>query len=324
MNKSISLKISVKPDSNWNKRLEDSNLGTIYQSAEVSQHFRNVKQKPLFLKFIDTKGSIVAQILIRESSYSNKGSIKQKFVRKLRSQQLCQWSYGPVIFDENLKFEIYEQLGNFLVEKNYRVSGSEHPLCSSGVEKLQKKFSLIEWATFLIDLEKPLEELYQNISKHNGRNNIERSEKRGVIIEEINEKSLRNYYEMKNQTKIDSDEDKASYQNFVSWWKLLKPLGYTGFIAKKNENYVGGMMFSSFCGHIIEGGVARSPMDFENHLYSQDLIKWKIIEWGVKNKMKYYNLAGFNPQPKSTKEEGIFKYKQKWGGEQFSYNLIRK
>jgi len=230
----ISLEVENKADSKWNERLIESGLGTIYQTAEIAQHFRNIKQKPLFLKFIDIKGSIVGQLLIRESSYSNKESFKRKLLKKfLGSQQLCQWSYGPLIFDENLKFAIYEQLGNFLLEKNYRVSGVEHPLCNSGAEKLQKKFSLIKWATFLVDLAKPLDELYQNISKHNGRKNIERSQKRGVIIEEINEKTLRNYCEMKNQTKIDSEEDIASYQNFLSWWKLLKPLGYTGFIAKK-------------------------------------------------------------------------------------------
>ena len=84
-------------------------------------------------------------------------------------------------------------------------------------------------------------------------------------------------------------------------------------------------MFFSYLGKfIIEGGIIRSDEDKKNNLYSQDLIKWKIIEWGIDNKMNFYNLAGFNPNPTSEKEKGILRYKKKWGGEQVLYWLIQK
>ena len=35
--------------------------------------------------------------------------------------------------------------------------------------------------------------------------------------------------------------------------------------------------------------------------------------------MKYYNLSGINPNPESKKEEGIFRYKKKWGGKQYNF-----
>ena len=46
------------------------------------------------------------------------------------------------------------------------------------------------------------------------------------------------------------------------------------------------------------------------------------MEWGIKNKMKYYDLSGFNPEPISSKEEGIIKYKKKWGGKPYYYSRI--
>ena len=64
-----------------------------------------------------------------------------------------------------------------------------------------------------------------------------------------------------------------------------------------------------------EWGVARSSIDYEQKLYSQDLIKWKIIEWGIENKMNWYDLSGINPNPVNSKERGILQYKKKWGGE---------
>ena len=87
---------------------------------------------------------------------------------------------------------------------------------------------------------------------------------------------------------------------------------------------MGGLLFSSFNDHIIEGGVVRSEIDREMKLYSQDLIKWKIIEWGIENKKLYYNFAGFNPNPQSGKEIGIMQYKKKWGGKQYDYWIIKK
>ena len=71
-----------------------------------------------------------------------------------------------------------------------------------------------------------------------------------------------------------------------NWWKILKPVGYSGFLAKKDNVLIGGIMFSTFNNYIIKGGVARSDYDTKMKLYSQDLIKWNIIQWGIKNRMK--------------------------------------
>ena len=100
------------------------------------------------------------------------------------------------------------------------------------------------------------------------------------------------------------------YEHFLETMKYLKPTGRTGFLARKDGRPISGLLFSSVCGHIIEGAVVRSKEDYLNKFYSQDLVRWKIIEWGVGNNMKYYNLAGFNPQPISSKEEGIMRYKK--------------
>ena len=35
--------------------------------------------------------------------------------------------------------------------------------------------------------------------------------------------------------------------------------------------------------------------------------------------MRYYDLAGFNPNPISEKERGIEKFKRKWGGKKYDY-----
>ena len=314
-----------EPDKNWNSRLLESGFGTIYQTKEMKINLEKQKFNPKFLKFINEQGDIVGQLLHYESPRFGK-RIRGKILSKISKKLLCKWSYGPIVFDSNYSNKIYEKLGNYLLTNKYTVSGTEHPFSPSGISRLNEKFTLKKWSTFLIDLNISTESLYKNIEKHNGRKNIERSIKRGVTVEEINEKSLIEYHQLLSKMLQEEKRENAllEFDDLLDWWKLFKPLGYSGFLAKKNNKAIGGLLFSFFNNHIIEGLVARSKIDYEEKLYSQDLIKWKIIEWGVKNKMNYYNLAGFNPHPETQKEKGIFNYKKKWGGKKLDYWIIQK
>ena len=65
-NSKISIETSNEPDLKWNDRLLESGLGTVYQSKEISLHFKNQSKNVEFLKFIDKTGTIVGQLLLRK------------------------------------------------------------------------------------------------------------------------------------------------------------------------------------------------------------------------------------------------------------------
>ena len=319
----IEIQVNNSPDGQWNKRLINSRFGTIYQSEEIAKYFNLIGEKPQFLTFVNNAGAIVGQLLLNViPRFKNAKGVKL-LIGKLPVLQknLLQWTYGPVILDTNFTNDIYYALGKFLISKKSKVSGWQHPLLTDGVDSIRKDFTVNRWSTFLINLKQSKEEVYNNIEKHNGRKNIERSIKRGVQIEQIDENSLLEYSQLKNNMK--DEENPEDFTNLLNWWRLLKPLGYSGYIARKDGIPIGGLLFSYLCGFIIEGGVARSEKDRNENLYSQDLIKWTIIQWGIENNMEFYNLAGFNPSPQNKKEEGIFQYKKKWGGKICDYWRIR-
>jgi len=316
----ISIEQEDMPDPKWNDRLVQSGLGTIYQAAEIAGHHIRVGRRPFCLKFVNKRGDIVGQLLLNEDSRFSNSSFRSRLLKKIPAlkQLVYGWSYGPVIFDKSVSEEIYSVLGHFLIQSNRVISGWQNPLCIVGVEGLGKKFELKKWSTFIIDLTKPTDELYHNIDKHSGRKNIERSIQRGVNVEEIHDNNFEDYAKLRMEQENNVDKSRDIQQR-LKWWLSVKKLGYSGLLAKKNDTSVGGILFSSFNSHIIEVGVARSEEDTKQKLYSQDLLKWKIIEWGQKNKMRFYNLSGFNPQPQSKKEEGIFRYKKKWGGKRYDF-----
>lgn len=323
----ITIEQDDKPDSNWNGQLLDFKMGTIAQAKESAQEILKNNQKPLFLKFLDSKGNIVGQLLASHYSLLDNRGIKGKFLKKILSakKEMCEWSNGPIIFNHENDLDIYSALNNFLINKNWKVNGVTDPIFSGDIGILKKNFQVQQWSTYLIDLSKSKEELYAGISKHSGRKNIERAINRGVEVEEIHdERTLIEYNNLRNEMRKKVGKKTRNIEQVQQRWNLFKPLGISGMIARKNNQTIGGLAFTYFNGQIIEGGVARSEIDFNEKLYSQDLIKWKIIEWGIKHKMKYYNLAGFNPNPASSKEIGIKRYKEKWGGELCNYWIIKK
>jgi lipid II:glycine glycyltransferase (peptidoglycan interpeptide bridge formation enzyme) len=317
----LSLEIKEEPDEQWNNRLFKSNLATIYQTKEWGDLLMTERRKPNFIKFIDEKGNIVGQLLVFFETNTKKPFLKnlaKKILNKKKS--IYTWSYGPIIFEKIYFQEIMIKLVNFLKSKNSKIKGVGHPLLESDIDFLKPKIEITNWITFMIDLNCTEDQIYQKIEKHSGKKNIERSIRRGVNIEEISYNSLMDYVNLINKTR--NDKEKLSLEQMQKTWNTLRPLGYSGILAKKDGIPVGGLMFSFLNRYIIEAGVARSEEGFKENLYSQDLIKWKIIQWGVKNEMKFYNLAGANPKPATKKEEGILRYKTKWGGKKYHYWII--
>ena len=76
----ISIEIDTKPDTNWNKRLLESGFGTVYQAEERATQLELENVSNYFLKFVDSKGDIIGQLL---------SSIRERFTgEKLKTKIL--------------------------------------------------------------------------------------------------------------------------------------------------------------------------------------------------------------------------------------------
>lgn len=319
----ISIDINDTPDENWNSRLLNSKFGTIFHSKEFASYTENALDwQSNYLKFINEKGSIIGQVLLSQYyRFKTKGHLGKiiKIIPSIK-KSVYRWNYGPIIFDSQYKDQIISVFCDFLLSKKCMIFGSEHPLEPRIFSRVTKPFNIISWNTFLIDLSHELDDIWEKMDKHSARKNVERSEKKGVYVKEIKKSDLFHIHKLR--------EDKINQKPLVDLsvlelhWDKLRPAGWTGFLAFENEIPVGSIMTSFFNGYINESGIARSGRDLDAKLYAQDLLKWKIIEWGVKNKYRFYDLTGANPKLKNEKEKGIFRYKKKWGGDLVKYNLI--
>ncbi len=310
-------------DNKWNDFLRKSPLGNVYQTKEYAKYITTKGESPVFLSFVNSTGEIVGQILISFiSRFEKKGKLKN-IIKNIpgTKKETCKWIYGPIISDNKFKEEIYDNLQKYLIKKNCRISGSVHPLSQQqkiGNSKIEKK----TWGTFLIDLSKSKAILWDNLEKHSARKNVERSKRKKIVIKEMTERDLIDYHRLLNETKQQQDVN-ISLDEVINEWNILKPTGFSGFLSYFENEPIAGLIFSSFNNYINEWGVARTEKDTKMKLYSQDHIKWKIIEWGNKNGCKYYDLSGVNPSPNTDKEKSIFRYKKKWGGKLTEYSTYR-
>jgi hypothetical protein len=302
--------------SDWNKYLLKNNFSTIHNTIEYAKYSVNEGYNPLFIKIVNSQGNIILQNILYEYNHQSSKLPKRlgKIVKKFDKRYM--WHYGP-IYETN---EALEYFFRFLKKEKKKFFGTSHPLAKFDNISIKKK----KWSTFLIDLKQPKDEIFLKMDKKSVRKNIERSIERGVIIEKINQTNLKEYFEILNYSKKDSEGEEITKKQIEDFWNHLNPIGLSGFIARKDGLCLGGMFYSFFNKYMNEWGIARAEVDFKEKLYSQDLIKSKIIEWGIKNDMNWYDLSGFNPNPTSTKEKGIFQYKKKWGGKEFTQWIIKK
>lgn len=298
----------------------------MYQTKEYASYVSTaLGWKPIFIKFVNERGTIIGQVVLSSFSRFKNRRILGKVMKKIPGpkKMVYRWVYGPVLFDLNAKEEICSAFCDYLISKKGRLMGQEHPLTSGILSCMQKPFQISKWSTFLIDLSKTQHVLWQKLDKNSARKNIERSQRRGVYIKEMTKSDLPDFHKLFKETKLKrgSDIDLLSLEIL---WEKLRPIGFTGFLAYQNENPIGGIMVTYFNRYVNEWGVARSDKDTVSKLYAQDLLKWKIIEWGISKKFRYYDLTGVNPDPGNRKESGIFRYKKKWGGTFVKYNFVRR
>jgi len=317
------------PDLNWNKRLLDSKFGTIFQTIEYGKYEELIeKYQPKYLKFRNENNIVVGQILLFRL-FRGKGKLAKLIPRTSVGEKYTTkwtWTHGPVVFDDSYYDAISEELFDFLSSKKFE--GSSHPQDKKLSFRDKYNFGEQKAATFIIDLNQELDDIIKNTDKKSVQKNIERARERGVTVSEFSMKDLqdlKNYSDLLNKYRELNGFSPYSDSQVKAVVQLATSTGEgAGFLAWYDKMPIGGIFISAFNGYINEWGIARSKDDTEKKLYSQDLLRWTIIEWGKKKGCRFYDLSGvkYPEEHQSPKEKGIFKNKEKWGGKLTPYPTI--
>lgn len=338
-------KVSSQMDKDyWDGLIKKSPQATLFQTANWAKFMTEfLHATPYYIVALKGDEPVGFALLLKEclgSRYLRRRLLWRISIPMLKVvAPFYRVEYGPVVLEpykeegaEILKVIIHS-IENITKMKPFKTVEIIPPVIENHLKDVYKKclvesgFSSRGHATFVIDLSKDISELWRGLKK-SVRKNIKRTIKRGVNIEIRNGKdAVRVYAELLEKEKRRQGR-KVPFSNFYDniflKTKHLNEDQHAIILAKVDDKYISALSILSFNGIVHEMGVANTSYALENKLYAQDLIKWKVIEWEKKNNQRYYDLTGVSPNPKTKKEIGIYKFKEKWGGEFIKYNIYRK
>ena len=67
-----------------------------------------------------------------------------------------------------------------------------------------------------------------------------------------------------------------------------------------------------------------SDLCYSENLHNGDVLCWEMIKWAKEQGVRYFNMTGFDIDPKNSRQQGIRRFKSKWGGECVDYGYYSK
>lgn len=191
----------------------------------------------------------------------------------------------------------------------------------------ERGFNKKEWATLLVGVNDSMDVITKRF-RNSARKAIRKSEEQGITVERImNINDLKRYHSFFRKAKKEFLKTwSPSFKFMRTMWEYLRGEGshFEMFVAKENNEIVGGLGVWEFNGIISEFGAIRSVYAFKKGLYPGDILKYRIIEWAQSKGFRYYDLMGVSPNPKHAKDISIRQFKEKWGGELKTSNIFSK
>jgi hypothetical protein len=169
---------------------------------------------------------------------------------------------------------------------------------------------------FLINLNLPVEDVWQNIHK-SGRKTIRRGlKKKELIIEEVQNRSqLSTWYTVLQKTYKNAQVPLADVSLFEAVFDILYPKEMAQFLLGKVGNIYVAASIALLYKNLIYGWYRGFDRNYASYV-PNDLMVWSLLEWGANNNYHKFDFGGAG---RPNENYGPRKFKAKFGGELVSY-----
>ena len=337
----ISYKVN---EDKWDTNLKKKKYSTFFQSA----HFLNIQTKnriPVYITiFYGNEIKCQAGLVITKtfSPYStNKLNKFTKFISKFGNR--ITWISGPIIHEEKKEnrrkiIQTFIAALNEISEKNNIViidgyTHAEDELIDQDIlnEFEKNGFRNEYFTTFILDLSRPIEEIWRNVAKK-ARNDVTRAERRNVTVKEIvNYEDFKDFRNLiKNWGKTKGMDIKDQKEVIEKDWRLYQKGLQHFFVAYEDNKIISGLRVGTF------NKIAYTHQVLSTYSKATSLggsiLTWYAVEWAKNKGMRVYDFSGVKSPPKDEKKiekhnaqwKGLTEYKKKWGGKELQYSHLIK
>lgn len=312
------------------------------QTTYWADLIRLVEQgRPLYLEVWQGNDMVASQMLIRRIPFDrNRGKARQGF-REFVFGSVNGWldlCGGPLFHvPEHAMTALMEILGWITTyAERERLRGIQFhgfPPCSKlasdpTVSQVFKSFgfNVSPWATYLVDLTREDDAMWSQM-EHAGRKAVKKAMREGVRVVRIDswEEFVEKYYIPYGACAQKSEQQVLKLPLARMGWDHPSRRFYRYYCAVDTRGTtlatLGMYFFNGVATEIMSALTAEA---FEKKVPAQDLLHWEMFLEAKRMGCHTFDLAGVNPAPATPKEEGIRRFKAKWGGRYVEYYRFSK
>lgn len=296
----------------WQSFVDNSARGNIFQTRDWAEALKEAGLKTLLIVVKDARDNIVGGMLTAYRVYSLTGFNIIPSISAIG---------GPLLSNVNDE-QLLEMIFSFFDAKAKRL-GALHSFIHSFLkldDVLVKKFGYsIEYdrlaCTVIQDLTKSTQDIWKSM-RRDARRGIRKAEKAGVSIKEgkhLND--LKKYYRLQIETSKRLKIPIKSFQIYNSIWETFHSHNNVKiFLAKYKKELIAGCIILRWHDKMWYWDSCSIPNYWR--LYPNNLLQWYVINWGINEGVKVYDLLGI-PCKRHEKHPkyGLYIFKTQFGGE---------
>jgi hypothetical protein len=305
--------VNKLPTDKWRTYVEKHPDGGIFHTPEMFDLFAGVKNHiPNLWAAIDGNQDIQAMFLPIEITLKT-------MLRPLTTRAVV---YGSILYEPTQIGK--ESLWILLKTHNERINPDTlftELRNSSDLSDVQPVLELNGFVfephlNYLIDLNKPIEEVMQNIGKRTRKQIRSGLSKQQIIVRQITTKNeVKECYDLISKSYAAAQVPVASLSFFEAVFEKLSPKGMVKiWLAKLDGVCVASSIELSYK-NVVYGWYSGVDRDYSKH-YPGELLMWHVLQWSVENGYTVYDFGGAG---KPDEEYGVRDFKAKFGGELVNY-----
>lgn len=173
---------------------------------------------------------------------------------------------------------------------------------------------------FLIDLTKPIDEVWRNV-RSSARRNVKKAEKSNVIIEEIEDaEDLTEAYQILKKVYSRIQGSLPDKTLFEAGFDILRPIGMMKILLAKLDGVSVGTLTLLMYKGTITYWYTGTLHEFASYRVS-DYLAWHAIKYGIEGDFTTFDFGGGG---KPDEQYGVRDFKAKYGGELVNYGRNTK
>lgn len=314
------IEITDSPDkTQWREFVYNHPQGNIFQTPEMAEVYRRTKNyEPIKLAAIDVNTNEILGILLTVKIQEVSGILGAFSTRSVIHG-------GPLVLKGDKGITALKALikqHDTLAHNGvmYVLIRNLHDTTALLPSLATANYTYDDHLNFLINLNRSEDEIWRDIHKSR-RKGINRAEKRGIVIQEMQDKALiPTIYEIIKETYKNVQVPLADISLFESAFDLLVPKGMATFFLAQIEDTIIGVRLVTTYKKVIFDWYASALSDYLS-LYVNEALVWHILKEGVNNGYHTFDFGGAgNPEG----EYGVREFKRRFGGTMVNFGRYKK